>query len=461
MTLDHLTAQGGPQSAARARPPSVARGGPQPAARGRPPSVAQGGPQSAVGGRPPSVAQGGPQSAACAQAGYAQQTITPSLERTVYLAGFGHNRLAQDVHDDLYVRALGLALGDTRVVLAALDLLGLSRAHCQEIERRVNERAPGTRLILACTHTHHGPDTLGLWGPDATTSGADPDYLASLKDKAVDTALAALSQLQPAQLRAVSVHVPGVAKNARDPHILDDELTALQFCHPRSGAPLATALIFPCHPEVLWEHNPHVTSDYPGFLRRKIEAQTGAPSLFFAGALGGMMTPDVQDHSFTEAEAMGNSLAQAALDTLRGVERIAVASAEILEHTCHEFAIPMTNPLFQLAMEEGLLPKALTGEGTVITEANLLKIGPVWLAGVPGELLPKLGLALKADLRRAGAQVAGVVGLANDELGYILPQEDYIYPEDPFDPGDHYEETMSIGPEAGPRLLSAVRAMLE
>jgi hypothetical protein len=56
--------------------------------------------------------------------------------------------------------------------------------------------------------------------------------------------------------------------------------------------------------------------------------------------------------------------------------------------------------------------------------------------------------------------VAGIVGLANDELGYILPKEDYVYPDDPFDPGDHYEETMSIGPEAGPRLRSAVRAML-
>ncbi len=79
---------------------------------------------------------------------------------------------------------------------------------------------------------------------------------------------------------------------------------------------------------------------------------------------------------------------------------------------------------------------------------------------MPGELLPKLGLALKADLRQAGAQVSGVVGLVNDELGYILPQKDYAYPDDPFDPGDHYEETMSIGPETGPRLLATLRAML-
>jgi hypothetical protein len=389
--------------------------------------------------------------------GYAQHTITPSLGRKVYLAGFGQNRTAQSVHDDLYVRALALELESTRVALAALDLLGLSRMHCQEVERRVNERAPNTRLILACTHTHHGPDTLGLWGPDTSNSGVDPDYIAGLKDTLVDTTLGALGQLQPARLRSASAHVSGVARNARDPQIVDDELTCIQFCHPESGAPLATMLVFPCHPEVLWEHNPRITSDYPGFLRRRVEAETGAPSLFFAGALGGMMTPDVQDHSFEEAEAMGDILARAALDALHGARAIAVGT---LEHNRCEFSIPMENLLFQMAMTGGLLPHALTDEGTVSTEANLLKIGPIWLAGVPGELLPKLGLTLKAELRQAGAQMAAVIGLANDELGYILPQEDYVYPGDTFEPGDHYEETMSVGPEAGPRLLSAMRAML-
>lgn len=66
------------------------------------------------------------------QIGYAQQTITPALEPPVYLAGFGRNRVAQTIHDDLYVRALALqhgdTRGDTRLILAALDLIGLCRA---------------------------------------------------------------------------------------------------------------------------------------------------------------------------------------------------------------------------------------------------------------------------------------------------------------------------------------------
>ena len=45
--------------------------------------------------------------------GYAQNIITPSLERPVFLAGFGQNRRATAIHDDLYVRALALRSSGT------------------------------------------------------------------------------------------------------------------------------------------------------------------------------------------------------------------------------------------------------------------------------------------------------------------------------------------------------------
>ena len=89
----------------------------------------------------------------------------------------------------------------------------------------------------------------------------------------------------------------------------------------------------------------------------------------------------------------------------------------------------------------------------------MLRLGPVWLAHVPGELLPKLGLQLKQAMRSCGASVTGILGLANDELGYILPDEDYIYPQNPLDPGEHYEETMSTGPNAGSQLMTALESI--
>src|SRR5690606_35503924 len=114
------------------------------------------------------------------------------------------------------------------VVLAAVDLIGLPRSVEQEIERTVQQIAPAAQLVVAATHTHHGPDTLGLWGPDETTRGVDETYLARLKETIAVTALEAPHHMRPADLRSASVQVSGIARNARDPEIRDEELSCLQ-----------------------------------------------------------------------------------------------------------------------------------------------------------------------------------------------------------------------------------------
>ena len=161
------------------------------------------------------------------QIGFAQALITPSLDRPVFLAGFGRNRRAETVHDELTVRALALQQNGRPLIIVALDLISLHRAQCQTIADRVAAQLPGAQTLVACTHTHHGPDTLGLWGPDEQTSGVDDVYLASLFETVVQTAVAAAASWQEANLAATAVIVPGVAKNFLDPHITYEELTCL------------------------------------------------------------------------------------------------------------------------------------------------------------------------------------------------------------------------------------------
>jgi hypothetical protein len=247
-----------------------------------------------------------------------------------------------------------------------------------------------------------------------------------------------------------------LAKNARNPEIVDDELTLAQFTAD-DGKPLVSLFNFPCHPEVLWEHNPHITADYVGYLRDEAEKQTGVPCIFFAGGLGGMMTPDVKDHSFEEAEFMGKKLAGEGINALSKVEsqRSDVSIQKKI------IRAKLINPLYKIAFWRKLLPDTRNKNGQIETEVNLIKIGDLWLATVPGELLPKLGLRLKARLLESGAGVAGIVGLANDELGYILPVEDFKYPWNPFKPGKHYEETNSIGKEIAPKVMSALDELLQ
>ena len=304
--------------------------------------------------------------------GNSQTVITPNLRRPAYLAGFGQNRRAESVHDDLYAHALALEMGDTRVVLVALDLLGLGRGFCAEAERRLREAESDVDLVIACTHTHHGPDTIGLWGPDPSQPGVDAEYMASLMDTIVRVASEALASVRPATLRANSTKVAGVAKNARDPEIVDIELSCLQFVDAASadgGAAnggsvtvLATWLTFPCHPEVLWDDNPHITADYVAAMRETVASSTGAPCLATVGALGGMMTPDMPGHTFDDAQAMGITLGEAALAALADAK---AKPCRRLSYRRRSEPVSMDNPLFQMAAQAGLVSELMDSAGQV------------------------------------------------------------------------------------------------
>lgn len=390
--------------------------------------------------------------------GYAEQKITPNHDRPIFLAGFSQNRRATGVHDDLFAKAIAISDGRKTIVLCALDLIGFFHNHIVEINNRIQGIKPGTEVIIASTHTHHGPDTMGIYGPDDKTSGVDNGYLKDLKETIVVTIEESIKlDLVIESIKIGSVLVPGLVKNARDKEILDDELSIIQFLDSQRY-PAMTIANFPCHPEVLFDENTQITSDYPGFLRRSIESSTGAPCLFFSGALGGMLTPDVEKHSFEEAKAMGRKLAETGLAML---ERLEPISNFEISRKKQIFSTKLKNILFKIAIYRGLLPEPRDSKGVVTTETNLVKIGDCWMVTVPGELLPKLGLEIKAMLKHAGAAVAVIIGLGNDELGYILPRGDFRYPLNLFRPGRHYEETMSISRQIGAKLMDAVKALLQ
>jgi hypothetical protein len=167
-----------------------------------------------------------------------------------------------------------------------------------------------------------------------------------LENIILETCVLSLAHLAPATLRAAAVQVNGVVRNARNPEILDRELAALQWVDPDSNQLLVSLCNFPCHPETLGEHNPVITSDYPHFLRTMMECETGAPCLFFSAALGGMMTPDVVDHSFADAERIGN-LEQSALGPGQAV------GAGSGSFTYHRIEFPAVRTRFEAAMQTG------------------------------------------------------------------------------------------------------------
>lgn len=376
--------------------------------------------------------------------------ITPDLSTdTVFLAGFDPDRTATAIHDDLMVRTIAFADADSRddpVVLSVCDLIGLSRTH-----------GPKGRRVVACTHTHHGPDGLGFWGrPFDGVSGLDRDYLDRVRRVVADSQAAAVVALEPAELVAASVAVPELVSNLRDPAIIDDELSVLR-ARRGDGTVVATLLDYPCHPEVVASDGTDVTADYPGHLCRAVEAGVGGVAVFASGALGGMLSPATEVRTHAEAERFGQVLAAAAEAALAAATPITEPSVAFERR---DVELDLQNPIYELGMEMGLVEAAERREDMAISEVSLTRLGPVMLAAVPGELLPKLGLRLKATMRAAGATVPVVVGLADDELGYLLPEEDFTFPADYLDPGKQYEESFSVGPTAGARVVDAVEQLI-
>ncbi|MEO8274256.1 MAG: hypothetical protein ABI620_09340 [Chloroflexota bacterium] len=394
--------------------------------------------------------------------GAATRDITPPLTwddgSPVLLAGFWPARPASAVHSQLCVRAVAIAEPDgPPVVLAVADLIGLPRSLVLGAREIVEARGDGLRAVLAATHVHSGPDTIGFWGPDDDTSGVDTGYLDRVRTAFVEAVFAAAAGMVPVTLSVATARVPDVARNARQPEIVDDEVAILRAVDA-GGRTVATLLDFPCHPEVLDGDSTLISSDYAGHLCRSVERDLGGVAVFAAGALGAMMTPDRDVADVAALERMGARIAKAALGALGTSARVLGPGVRFDRQ---EVQIPLGNPVFEAATASGLVEARDRGpRGEVVTNVSLIEIGGATglrLAAVPGELAPTLGLPLKRSL---GPAVGVVVGLADDELGYILDPVDYAFPDDPRDPGGHYEETMSVGREAGPVVTDAIASLL-
>ncbi|GIW00355.1 hypothetical protein [Roseiflexus sp.] len=389
-------------------------------------------------------------------AGAATRCITPNPdERPVFLAGFQNNRRATAIDTDLYVRALALRLDERVAVIAACDLIGLDRGDVLDVRAALDTRGiDSSGLVVACTHTHSGPDTLGLWGPDRSVSGVDPLYLASVKQAIVDAVIEALTFCCPARLRCGMTQLPGYIANFRDPGIVDDEVAVLQFVK-LDGEVIATLLNLACHPEVLDGDSTLISADYAGYACREVETRVGGVALHVSGALGGMLSPDTNDRTPAWAEHMGRAYAETALTALAAQPTVEV---ERLDVRRAEFDLPLANPLLLMAQQMGVLRARQPVNGAIITCCTSIDLGPAQIITIPGELLPRLGFELKAMLP---GPCRMLIGLADDEIGYILPDDEFIPPADYMNPGKQYEESMSIGPTTGSRLLTVARGLIE
>jgi len=463
-----------------------------------------------------------PLAAADTRAGAAQSLITPELKgRTVYLAGFGHNRVATGVHDDLYARCLALGVAKRTLVLCSIDLIGLFYEDVLTIRKAFRQMTPaGSVLMVASIHTHSGPDTLGLYGARPLETGVDLKYLGWVDQRIARTAADAVGAMQPAKLELARDDHPLLALLQgvdRPPIVKDPFLYVMRLAARSTGQTIATVVNWSDHPEVLGRKNTEISADYPHWTREYLEEKLGGTVLFFPGSIGkvsplgdrvALVDPETgglaEDGSRRKAELLGTEIGRLAERALERAKPVSVDAIAIASDTAF---VPIDNPNFRAAEAAGVfagrkpfytqgrldtssetldLPtlgrvKSSTGHD-VRTEVDYIQLrsgrAPVAeIVTIPGEIYPELvngGVArlpgsdfpqapIEPVLRELlKTRYQFVLGLGNDEIGYLIPKVEWDekppWLKNAGEPW--YGEVNSAGPDAAAVVLRALAALI-
>ena len=411
----------------------------------------------------------------CAGFGCVSLDIPMDAEEPLYIAGYRQGMEITGVRDLQQVRALWLEDGKTALLLLVVDCVGLSSGTVAEIRKQLAQFSKETgchQIHVISTHTHAGVDTLGLWGPMAI-DGKNDAFMETLVAGAISAARVAYADRTAGNFYYASAPTNGLQSDSRDPQLWDEQLYQLRFV-PDDGRKNGIRLFsFAAHAEALRGDNTLVSRDYPGVVCDRIYEKTGENAIYIPGAIGGLiMTPELTTGQFDAEENLiltGEAIVSYALAEQNWQElkpQIACVTVEVTTR--------LDNTIFLYYKFLGILDNHVTrdvrGEYRLTTELSVIRLGDLTITLLPGEAFPEWVFGTGENTLGAIAKAYGigemiVVGLANDEIGYIVPQEDFVLHEElPYfreAKGDHYEETNSVGPDCAADLVEAFEEALK
>jgi hypothetical protein len=437
------------------------------------------------------------------EVGFGQTDITPKVAgATVYIAGFGHNRKATGVHDPIKVRAVVLKQGEQKVAIASVDVVGLFHASAEHVRQEL----PGfVYVLISSTHNHEGPDTMGLWGANAFVTGLDKEYLKTVERGIVKAIKDAAAAVRPVTARIGTASDPELLHDAREPYVKHDKIVAVQFFDRKTEKPAGIVVQWNCHPETLDSKNTLLSADFVGYTVKELQARHPGPVVYVTGTVGGLMTSLhvpvnndkgelLADGTFAKTERYGQLIGRLADTALSKAKPVRLTPLEVRSR---DVFLPLDNKLYILARQLGIVDrqayiwsgdprKADPTDGKDLkkplalrTEVAWLRLGELEIAAIPGEIYPELVLDKVQDPADPGAdfpdapiepaiykQMPGpyrmIVGLANDEIGYIIPKRQWDE-KPPYCYGrkqPQYGEANSVGPETAPLLCGAFRELV-
>lgn len=385
-------------------------------------------------------------------AGAATRTINPEKD-SLYLAGGKANRPFIDVHDNLYVKAMVVSNRSNNITLLTFDCIGLLYPQLQAIRSRIKAELPlidPEHIVMSSTHTHSGPDVVGIWGKDLAHSGVNDKHMQLIVDRAVEAIKEATQARKPVNISFGSGSFgEDWVKNISEPGELDRSVSIIQLTD-LNGKNIAMLTNFACHPTIMDDASTAASSDYVWGYYKYLDSAQGGVNMFLQGAIGGWIQPEGVPHTFDQAKYYGTSLGKYVFELTKNKN-----ASKNINFNAVKVNFPLSNPSFLMLSKAGIIKRDF-GK-TVSSEIAYFNIGDASFATHPGETCPALGLATKELMNNKGPKF--VLGLSQDALGYIVKPSFFDLSKNI--PHSEYLTGMSIGPATMGIILSNLKMLIK
>jgi hypothetical protein len=361
------------------------------------------------------------------------------------------------VHDDLFARALALENGPTKLVIIGSDLMAIDAELVRLARQAITEATgiPATHILACCAHNHSAPSYY-----QKTAIGqddAEPSLKKFLVKQFSDAAIEAVRAMVPARVGFAAGHLSGATRNRQQKNDLVDPQVGVLRVEEREGRKtIATLFNFTGHPVILGSGNLLLSGEYPGAAARAVENLLGGIAIFTQGACGDVTVHRSGD-PFLEIERVGRTLAGEVIKTsglvklqddlpLKAVSKTITLPARVLpavadarrmldegkarldaakKQNAPPAAISLLedkNRVLSMAVirAQAIADDPSKKETEIQAEAQVLEVGDVLFAAIPGELFVEYALELRARVKQETGRAFCLVGYANGYLGYIV-----------------------------------------
>ncbi|MBI5479517.1 MAG: neutral/alkaline non-lysosomal ceramidase N-terminal domain-containing protein [Deltaproteobacteria bacterium] len=403
--------------------------------------------------------------------GYAEADVTPPIG--TIMGGYGPPggyRRSTGTHDPIMAQVAIIANDAPQAfVYITMDTVGYFHdfgdwgpgiaAVRQEIVKKIGKqfRMTPEHIVLASTHSHSGPDLTGFW--QQTNQGPDLVYLNTLLEAIPAAAKEAADGIRPGTVHYVMTELVGYSGRSEDCSDVLDNSVAVMQARDAAGTPVFTIANYAKHPTSLGSSNTLFSGDYIWGFREEILARTGAPGLYMQGGIaavhGGPLGPSGADE-WESTYDMGRILADAVQTALPSLQQS--QSVEI-RHAYATTMCQLKSELVKTLIENADFPKRFwNNQGTELwadeVPISWHQVGDAEFASYPGEATPELSLLSKTKMV---SQFQFLVGLGNDEIGYLIDKESIA--KDTSGRLEGYELTMGLGEDGGQCVWDAHTAL--